>query len=286
MPSLLITPNANPQDLLSDVVRKPEYIPVPEKLMLFDKLVIMKVKPPPAVIRITRPGEQKGERLTIFENVADQNFLAQNKLIDAQAFSGQLTMLGAVEGIRQSFAKGFESEGIAPTDVVVADHFAAQMPEMNLCLSIDFKDLIFLPARGIPLEEVKEFKEKRRAEYDAFWDQLYELGSDPAILCRADASYVLRRKIQSSTENLAKVSEESWGRRVVKTFKLTFTFNPATAAALAAALVASQTTNIPPETLSLSGLAAIRASIDMRPSVPSVNSKSAAMSYLYSIRKL
>jgi len=284
MPSLLITPNADPKSLISDTNPISEYISVSEKLMLFDKLVLMKLKYPPAFISFGR--EENGKRLTLFENEADQNFLAKHKLIDGCAFSGELKLIDAIVQLRTIFANLDDTGVIKPTDVVVPEHIAGHFPKVNLCLSLDFKDLLFLPQRGIPLEEVLEFKNKRRAEYDAFWDRLYQLGSDPAILCRADASDVLKRKLQSSTEALAKVSEESWGQRVVKSFKLTFTFDATTVASLAAAITASQTTNIPPVALSLAGLAVVRASIDMRPSIPSVNSESAAMSYLHSIRKL
>jgi len=120
-------------------------------------------------------------------------------------------------------------DGAAPIvnerELFLPDRIIQALPEKEICLEMEFLDGLATPPKGVPLEELLQFKDARAAEYEAFWDCLRDTAADIEFYNSESKRQILQKKLAKGLGEYEKAISESWGRRVANSAKFNFVVN-------------------------------------------------------------
>lgn len=231
---ILIDPEYPPSARLSDCPTKEVKVDAIHKVTYFDRLFVLKEAIPsqygPAVFRSgpgpsSSPGE-RGRRITLYENAADQNFLVERDVASAITIDPSRTISQAAIEFSSSKDRTFIA---GDQTVFVPPRLIARDLPAETCLRLDFENFLPIPDKKTnSLEDALFFQEKYGNSRKEFWGAVVDIANDIDWLHGEDVASKFSKVVGDRIEEYQRYSEETWGKRVVSSFSAKFVIDSET----------------------------------------------------------
>jgi Family of unknown function (DUF6236) len=277
MKRILLDPGGSVDQSVSTIPTKKGVENLRSKLAFFDQIATIKERYPPAAFR----AGESFRRLTDFDDPIGQNYLAEKRLYFAHDIRGNQFLAAAIDEMTDYL---LNQDPIV--DLIIPDRIAQQLHQTNPCIVFKAIDGFTIPPDDVALEDILLFKERRRAEYEAFWHCVDEIANEVEWLGAPDSLTALKGNLLAALGDYERVNSEKWGRRVVDSMSLKFAIGAKQAIALGAAAITNYA-NMPEILTLLAGAAGlVEFSVELCPSTRPLSDRARAMSYASRVRTL
>ena len=277
MKRILLDPGGGIDQSISTIPTRKGVENLRSKLAFFDQIATIKERFPPAAFRTG----DSFRRLTDFDDPIGQNYLAEKKLYFAHDIRGNQSLAAATDEMTDYL---LNQDPVV--DLILPDRIARQLHQTNPCIVLRAIDGFTIPTDDVALEDVLNFKEYRRAEYEAFWHCVDDIANQVDWLGAPDSLSTLKGNLRAALDDFERVNSEKWLRRVVDSFSLSFTMATSSAMAIGSAALTSLVgrPDLAQVTAGLAGV--VTFSVLLCQSTPPLSNRARAMSYASQVRTL